>query len=280
MKNHIPPHDNNNQAIVGENHPLMPLCYFNRLLLNNGQEYNYQLKDYESVIVLASGSAKVNVDGQDFGEMKRKSIWEEKADSVYAPLGAHVTVTGLADTTELFVAGGKIDKKYESFRVAQGDVEQIQYGSDDTKTHRRINHILGKNADDKTGRLLVSELFTVGKGGWSGFPPHKHDTDRLPDETRFEEVYQFRFRPEKGFAAQFLYQDKMDGSPVYNVQHGSTFLIDRGYHPVVVAPGYEMYYFTIIVGENHRSLVQFFEPLHAEQVNTIPGIANMIAGFK
>jgi len=27
----------------------------------------------------------------------------------------------------------------------------------------------------------VNELYTVGAGGWSGFPPHKHDTDNLPD---------------------------------------------------------------------------------------------------
>ena len=37
-----------------------------------------------------------------------------------------------------------------------------------------------ENGEGGSGRLLVSELFTVGKGGWSGFPPHKHDTDRLP----------------------------------------------------------------------------------------------------
>ena len=39
------------------------------------------------------------------------------------------------------------------------------------------------------GRLLVSELFTVGSGGWSGFPSHKHDTDRIPDESRHDETY-------------------------------------------------------------------------------------------
>ena len=57
------------------------------------------------------------------------------------------------------------------------------------------------------GRLLVSELFTVGQGGWSGFPPHKHDTDRLPLETRHDETYNFRFRPNHGFGVQLVQRE-------------------------------------------------------------------------
>lgn len=90
----------------------------------------------------------------------------------------------------------------------------------------------------------------------------------LPNETRFEEVYQFRFHPEKGFASQFLYTKENDYGPVYHVKHGSIFLIDKGYHPVVVVPAHEMYYFTIIIGQTHRSLVQYFHPDHVEQLET------------
>ena len=50
--------------------------------------------------------------------------------------------------------------------------------------------------------------------------------------------------------------------------------------PCVVAPGYEMYYFTILGGLSQRSLVQFFQPEHAYQVETIPGIKDMIAKYK
>ena len=80
-----------------------------------------------------------------------------------------------------------------------------RYGSDDTKTHRKIKHILGSKHHDKVGRLLCNELYTVGQGGWSGFPPHKHDTDRLPDETRHDETYNYRFRPNNGFGFCLLY---------------------------------------------------------------------------
>ena len=57
-------------------------------------------------------------------------------------------------------------------------------------------------------------------------------------------------------------------------------VIEKGYHPCVAAPGYEMYYFTILGGLSQRSLVQYFQPEHAYQVETIPGIKDMIAKYK
>ena len=62
--------------------------------------------------------------------------------------------------------------------------------------------------------------------------------------------------------------------------NGSTFKIRNGYHPCVAAPGYEMYYFTILGGLSQRPLIQFFQPAHAYQLETIPGIKDMIAKFK
>ena len=74
--------------------------------------------------------------------------------------------------------------------LREDEIDVVQYGPDDTKTHRKIKHILGQKQADKA-TSAVSELYTVGAGGWSGFPPHKQDTDRLPDETRHDEVYNF-----------------------------------------------------------------------------------------
>ena len=41
-----------------------------------------------------------------------------------------------------------------------------------------------------------------------------------------------------------------------------------------------MYYFTILGGLSQRSLVQYFQPDHAYQVETIPEIKDMIAKYK
>jgi 5-deoxy-glucuronate isomerase len=186
----------------------------------------------------------------------------------------------ISATAEVFIAGARCDGQFDPFDVRASDIDVVQYGSDETKTHRKIKHILGTKYRGRVGRLLVSELFTVGAGGWSGFPPHKHDTDRLPVETRHDETYNFRFRPDHGFGLQLVQRQDGEVGDAYHIVNGSTVILEKGYHPCVAAPGYEMYYFTILGGLSQRPLVQFFQPSHAYQIETIPGIKDMIAKFK
>jgi len=283
MGKHIPPFDNKNKAIIDIDDDTTPLCYFNNVKLNQGEQFKYQLAGYESVVVLAGGNCDIQVDGQTFTNIGRRAdVFSGDPASVYIPLDREAVITCMSESADIFIAGGRYDKQLKPFLVSDGDSleDTVQYGSDDTKTHRKIKHILGQANSDLRGRLLVSELFTVGAGGWSGFPSHKHDVERPPVETRFEEVYQFRFNPGKGFGAQFLYENEDECGPAYHVKTGSVIAIDKGYHPSVAAPGYEMYYFTIIVGEQSKSLRQFWDPHHEYQVHTIPGIKDMVAKFK
>ena len=196
------------------------------------------------------------------------------------PTAAKAEFVCTSDTAEVYIAGARYDKVLEAFAVRSDELDLVQYGSDDTKTHRKIKHILGTKYHDKVGRLLVSELFTVGQGGWSGFPAHKHDTDNLPHETRHDETYNFRFRPNHGSGVQILQREEGVPGDAYQLMDNSTIMIDKGYHACAVMPGYEMYYFTILGGLSQRSLVQFFQPTHAYQIETIPGIKDMIAKFK
>jgi 5-deoxy-glucuronate isomerase len=79
---------------------------------------------------------------------------------------------------------------------------------------------------------------------------------------------------------QILQRTEGETGDAYQLMDRSTICIDNGYHPCAVMPGYEMYYFTILGGLSQRSLVQFFQPTHAYQVETIPGIKDMVAKFK
>lgn len=279
---HVPPFDNGNAAIVDANDRRVPLTYFNIVRLKRDQEFSYRVPGYETCIVPATGTVDVDIEGQTHAAVGGRGVdvWDGEPEGVYVPSGAVVTFVCTSDAAEVFVAGARCDQVFEPFAVRAGDIDLVQYGSDDTKTHRKIKHILGQKQANRVGRLLVSELYTVGAGGWSGFPPHKHDTDRVPEETRHDEVYNFRFRPAHGFGMQLLQRE--DGKPgeAFHIVDGSTISIDKGYHPCVAAPGYEMYYFTILGGLSQRSLVQYFQPTHAYQIETIPGIKDMIAKFK
>ncbi len=284
---HIAPHDNKNKPIVDVDDALVPLNYFNIVKLRKGEVFEFAVPGYETCVVPATGTVDVDVDGAHYPDLGNRTgdVWGGEPEGVYAPVGARVRITCKTDATETFIAGARYDKVLEPFDVRADALDVIQYGSDDTKTHRKIKHILGANQHDKVGRLLVSELYTVGEGGWSGFPSHKHDTDRVGadgemEETRHDETYNFRFKPDYGSGLQMLQREDNKPGDAYHIMDGSTLCIDKGYHPCAVLPGYQMYYFTILGGLSQRSLKQYFQPTHAAQLHTIPGIMDMVAKFK
>jgi 5-deoxy-glucuronate isomerase len=279
---HIAPFDNQNQPLVGIDDQRVPLNYFNIVKLARGQSFEYVIPGYETGIVPATGTIDIEIGAEKFTAIGQRGVdvWDGEPEGVYAPSGAKVRMVCKSGNAEVFVSGARFDGVLPPFAVRAADIDVVQYGSDDTKTHRKIKHILGTKYKDRVGRLLVSELFTVGQGGWSGFPPHKHDTDRLPIETRHDETYNFRFRPNHGFGMQLVQREDGKLGEAYHIVDGSTVLLETGYHPCVAAPGYEMYYFTILGGLSQRPLVQYFQPAHAYQVETIPGMKDMIAKFK
>ncbi|MFN3970421.1 MAG: 5-deoxy-glucuronate isomerase [Gemmobacter sp.] len=283
---HIAPHANANRPIVDAEDAVVPLVYFNIVRLKAGESFDYRVKGYETCVVPATGTVTVETMGETFADIgqRRVDVWDGEPEGVYVPTDTPARITARTDT-ETFIAGAKFSETRRPFAVRAEQLDRVQYGSDDTKTHRKIKHILGAEYHDRVGRLLVSELYTVGAGGWSGFPSHKHDTDRRDDagemiETRHDECYNFRFRPSHGSGMQMLQRVDNDPGDAYHIVDGSTILIDRGYHPCCVLPGYEMYYFTILGGLSQRSLKQYFQPTHAAQLHTIPGIMDMVAKFK
>jgi 5-deoxy-glucuronate isomerase len=278
---HIAPFDNQNRPIIAANDPLVPLVYFNIVKLRPGDTFVSQVPGYETCIVPATGTVDVTTDGQTFPAigLRRANVWDGEPEGVYVPSGAPATITCTAEA-EVFIAGAQFADYLPAFAVRAAEIDPVQYGSDDTKTHRKIKHILGQKYHGRVGRLLVSELYTVGTGGWSGFPSHKHDTNRLPLETRHDEAYNFRFNPPHGSGLQMLQREEGKSGDAYHLVDGSTVAIDKGYHPCCVLPGYQMYYFTILGGLTQRPLVQYFQPSHADQIDTIPGIKDMIAKFK
>ena len=270
------------QPLVQPRAGLLELGYFHLLRLRAGESHTFAEPGCELLCVVLSGQAEIVVGDTSFERVGRRAgIWDGPADSVYCGTSARISVRGLRDGTEVAVAGGVCAQSFAPFRISPEDVEMVEVGSPDTHSRRRIFHILGQNAAGRAGNLLVSELYGDG-GCWSGYPPHKHDTENPPEETAFEEIYHYRYRPENGFGAQFCYRPDGGGTEpeVVMTRHGDTYLVDRGYHPTVRAPGHEGYIFTILVGRHQRSLVQSFEPTHRHLMDKIPGLQAMRDKFK
>jgi 5-deoxy-glucuronate isomerase len=95
--------------------------------------------------------------------------------------------------------------------------------------------------------LLVTEVVTPA-GHWSSYPPHKHDTDNMPNEALLEETYYHRLRDGSGFAFQRVYTDDGSLDEGVVVEDGDVVLVPRGYHPVAGDPRSDLYYLNVMAG--------------------------------
>ena len=141
---HIAPFDNQNQPIVDAGNSTVPLNYFNIVKLRKGEAFEYRVPGFETCIVPATGTVDVEVEGVSFAALggRGEDVWDGEPQGVYVPVGAKATMVCTSADTEVFVAGAAYDKVLEPFDVREHDL--VQYGSDDTKTHRKIKHILGQ----------------------------------------------------------------------------------------------------------------------------------------
>ncbi|WP_342361873.1 5-deoxy-glucuronate isomerase [Terrarubrum flagellatum] len=269
--------DNRNRPVVIDN-PAMERTYFNLVRLGRGEIFEDRLPRHECVCVAMSGTTDIVINGERFASVGgREDVWSGAADSVYAPVGSQIRVEALEGPVEIAIGGAICKQVHRAFRVSPQDVEMVDVGSQGTHSRRRIFHILGQSTRDRTGNLLVSELY-ADEGCWSGYPPHKHDTDISGQETSHEELYHYRFQPETGFGVQLLYEEGCENC--FMTRDGDTVLVDRGYHPTATSPGHKSYIFTILVGRESHGLIQSFDPRHAHLVGAIPGIQAMRDKFK
>lgn len=123
----------------------------------------------------------------------------------------------------------------------------------------------GTGISHSTQRMIIGETINP-PGNWSSYPPHKHDTDDLPREAVYEEVYVFAVKPAGGFGIQRIYErgnaaDALD--ELIAVEDGDTVIIPRGYHPVVAAPGYQLGYIWALCGHGRTYGAWSDDPAHA-----------------
>ena len=112
--------------------------------------------------------------------------------------------------------------------------------------------------DDTASRLLVGETLNP-PGNWSSTRPTSTTATSPRRRLRLEEVYLFRVEPEGGFGVQVLYEP--EGESTRTVRDGDVAAIRSGYHPVVGAPGYVLYYLWVMAGEG-RAMAPRFDPEH------------------
>ena len=142
---HIAPFDNKNKPLVDIEDQRVPLNYFNIVKIKKDQSFEYLTPGYETCIVPATGTIDVNIEGKIYQSIGNRviDVWDGDPEGVYVPTNLKASFTCLTNEAEVFIAGAKFDKTLEPFAVRANELDVVQYGSDDTKTHRKIKHRLG-----------------------------------------------------------------------------------------------------------------------------------------
>jgi 5-deoxy-glucuronate isomerase len=223
-----------------------------RLVLEPGLSEPLGFARQEAVVVLLNGEVSFSWNGES-RRARRESPFKERASALYLPPGTGATVQAQA-ASELVIATTACDAAGNAAFVGPEDITVNQRGKDGYA--REVHDIFV--GDPHAKRLLVGETFNP-PGSWSSYPPHKHDGE--DGEPYLEEVYYYRIDPPQGFAYQGLYARDGSLNEGYTVRDGDAVLISRGFHPVGAAPGYGLYYFWALAGEQ-RKLALFEDPDH------------------
>jgi 5-deoxy-glucuronate isomerase len=229
---------------------------FEMLCLKAGETATRKAEEKETALVILSGTAAVRGPGFAFdGIGARANVFSGKATMVYVPAANSVTVRAETDL-EIAVCQALSDRQGKPQLIQPGAVKEVSIGKDNW---RRTAYMLVDEAVPAQ-YLFIGEAI-VPPGNWSSFPPHRHDFDALPDEVDMEEIYFFRFDRPHGFGIQRIYTDDRSIDETLVVEENDTVLIPKGYHPVVNAPGYSMYYLWIMAGVN-RKFISRQDPNH------------------
>lgn len=253
-------HASGYQDIFEENNDLLKYLALGQIKLQAGKEITCATNDYEVVLVLLAGVATIRCEGQQWSRLGgRSSVFEGKATAVYIPCQSEYTIT--AETSiAIAVCKSKADEKYAPFVVKPEEVQESPRGKDHWR--RTVYDIIAANCEGRVNRIVVGETINA-SGHWSSYPPHKHDGEFYPKEPNFEEIYYYQMNPEQGFGAQLHYTKDGSIDDAYIVRHGDSFAVERGYHPLSAAGGYQVYYLWFMAGDTGRNLKPYDDPDHA-----------------
>jgi len=196
----------------------------------------------ERCLVVMSGDVVFEVAGDEHVVIGRTSVFKGLPHAMYLPPGVDCDVT--AESAAVIAvgkapAGGEFAPRF----ITPAAVTVEMRGGHNAE--RQITHLIDPGQAE---RLLCVEVYTP-SGNWSSYPPHRHDEYVPGVEVDLDEIYHYRIDPAEGWGMQRLYDDARELDDVVVVTDGDTVLVRRGYHPVVMAPGYDGYYLNFLAGD-------------------------------
>jgi 5-deoxy-glucuronate isomerase len=184
---------------------------------------------------------------------RRPNVFAGMPYAVYLPISTEYTVTAESDCDVAFCYCNA-EEEHPARLITPSDIEIEVRGA--ANATRQINKII--RPEFSAHRLLIVEVYTPG-GNWSSYPPHKHDIHNPPGEVDLDEIYYYRIDRPEGYAIQKVYTPDRRLDATLTVRDGEMVLVPEGYHPVVAAHGYNVYYLNVLAG-SARSMAASDDP--------------------
>ena len=231
--------------------------------LVEGQYWQGNTREEEAAFILLGG--KVSLDwGEGPREIGgRENVFGGYPHAAYLPSRTSFEISATT-TCEIADCRAPSSERLQPRLITPADCsEEIRGGGNCT---RQIVNVIGPGFPAE--RLLICEVYTP-SGNWSSYPPHKHDVHNPPGEVDLDETYYYRIDKPEGYAFQRLYDATGTRDDTLKLADGDLVLIKDGYHPVVAAYGYNVYYLNVLAG-SARSLAASDDPRYAHLRKNLP----------
>ena len=222
-----------------------------------GQSFSAETAANELGIVMLGGVCSVESSAGGWPRIGgRANVFGGVAHTLYLPIQTRFNLIA-ESACEFALCYCTARTAYPARLITPGEVEiEIRGGGNAT---RQINHLL--KPDFPADRILLVEVYTP-SGNWSSYPPHKHDVHNPPAEVDLEEIYYYKIDRPEGYAIQRVYTADRRLDETLTVRDGEMVFIPEGYHPVVAAHGYNVYYLNVLAG-TARSMAATDDPNYA-----------------
>jgi len=239
---------------------------FEARTMKKGETWGGNTQDDEVLIVLLGGDFSAETLQENWQtENGRRDVFSGLPHALYLPPHTPFKLTAQSEMLDIACGWCRTNQQHSAQFITPEMVEEMGIelrGGDNAS--RQINRMLPPGSD--CHRLVCVEVYTP-SGNWSSFPAHKHDTVKIDpatgnvQEAKLEEIYFYKIDKPQGFAIQKVYTDDRSLNEIAEVHNNDVVLVPRGYHPVIAAHGYNVYYLNFLTG-SHQSLANTDDPNH------------------
>jgi 5-deoxy-glucuronate isomerase len=236
---------------------------FTAVRLAKGEAWQFDTGENELALTILGGTLDVV---SNKGEWKaigsRADVFHGMPTTLYLSRHTRFTAAAVNGAADFACGWAAATRDFPARLIRPEDVSVELRGGDNAS--RQINQMILPGFPCE--RLVVVEVYTP-SGNWSSYPPHKHDVRKLDADGRLleadlEEVYFYKVDQPDGYAYQRCYTDDGRIDELVRMQDDHLMLSPEGYHPVVAAQGYNVYYLNYLAGSD-QSLASADDPRHA-----------------